>query len=160
MAAQYQPDLVLLLVAPTSAETPVDLARVHIPRHLNLDAAALARARLAQRGANRVLDAAASAAEIERLASAAVAREGRLAVLLAQDRADPDWTRFAEDLAARIRRTEVPLHALDGLLPVAGKRENYLVYPGLDGHPNEIAHDLAAREALAFVRKQLQASGQ
>jgi len=153
MAAQYQPDLVLLLVAPPAHESPVDVVRVHTPRHLNLDPAAEAAARLARRGANRVLDAVASAAEIGRLSGAARARGGRLAVLLAQDRSDAGWTGFADSLAAMLRRTEIPLHPMKSLLPGTGNREGFLVYPGMDGHPNELAHDLAARETLAFLRQ-------
>lgn len=161
MASQYEPDIVFLLVAPSHHETAVDISRVYIPRvtsHLTQDE----RDRLAEvsdaadgrvpRRVSRTLDAATGADEIAQLKRAVDARSGRFGVLLVRDAQDLEWTRFSNDIATRLASAAVPVLRLNSMFPDGETRDRLLVSAGFDGRPNELAHNLAAREIFHLMK--------
>ena len=150
--AVYQPDVVLLAMVDNddiSWPDELRLGYVHFPtkfERLFLSASHVQRRRIQRR---HVFDYSSSMKELLDLATAARDRNARLAVVTFRADNGPAWDLLSDALTATLGGTDVPVLDLGPSLFREHSVDELNVH---DGHPNEIAHGIAAAEIERFLR--------
>jgi hypothetical protein len=88
--------------------------------------------------------------ELEKLAALCQQQNARLGVVIFRNDNDESWERLSQVISAGLRDTAIPLLDLVDKLLAEHTREELIVHK-LDGHPNEIAHRIAAEEIQRFL---------
>jgi lysophospholipase L1-like esterase len=153
IAADYQPDLVLLLPVFNDDMSWVDEVKAGLidtgsrPQPLFAAQGLVERARR-----ERTYDYTRSMDELLRLDALVRQQGARLVVAPFRNEESAPWDGLLQALAATLRGTDIPYHDLGpALLRDPGR--DLKVHP-IDGHPNEVAHRLAAEELLQFLQAQ------
>jgi lysophospholipase L1-like esterase len=127
VAESYRPQIVLLATGPSEAEETPEVKR---------------------------LDAVATVGEILELDRETRRQGARLGVVAFRHESldlAPEWKRLLDELDSRLGESGTPVRDL-GLALLSRRRPGELqVYPGLDRHPNEVAHRIAADEIADFL---------
>jgi hypothetical protein len=89
--------------------------------------------------------------ELLRLHESCRQRGARLAVVIFRTGWNEPWQRLIESVTEGVRETDIPVLDLGRTLLEGRIPDDLTVHP-LDGHPNEIAHRLAAEEIERFLR--------
>jgi hypothetical protein len=64
------------------------------------------------------------------------------------------WNDLTRTIVKGLQGTPIPVLELGKALYANHSEDDLLVYTGLDGHPNEIAHEIAAHEIIAFLNRE------
>jgi hypothetical protein len=101
----------------------------------------------------RRYDYSSSVRELLRLDESCRKRGAQLAVVIFRHASWEPWPRLVRDVTEGLRGTDIPVLDLGPALLEHHRPEDLTVHP-TDGHPNEIAHRLAAEEIEKFLRAQ------
>jgi lysophospholipase L1-like esterase len=151
-SSAYTPQVVLLTVVSNddlSYVDEMDLGYVSSSEELSVSNLWARLDRL--RRPERVYDYSATVREILRLQKSCRERGAGLAVVIFRHAPWEPWPRLVRDVTEGLRGTSIPVLDLGQAL-LEGHRPDELTVHPTDGHPNEIAHRLAAEEIERFLR--------
>jgi GDSL-like lipase/acylhydrolase family protein len=137
MAANYEPQLVVLVLGPEDDRSDSDGLKIGNPG-----------------SPRQFADPSASSEEIVKLNNAVQKRGTRLTVVIFSNGMNRAWAQFAGEVTKRLKDSAVPVLDLGTALLKNHSEKNLFVYPGLDLHPNELAHAIAAKETSRFLQRE------
>jgi hypothetical protein len=147
----YEPQLVLIAMVFNDDLSFVEEAKlgylsVSEPRNLSNLAARI----LELQQGERTYDYGSTVRELLQLNESCRQRGARLAVVIFRHESWEPWIRLVHDVTEGVRGTGIPVLDLGPILLKDHRPEELTVHPA-DGHPNEIAHRLAAEEIERFL---------
>jgi hypothetical protein len=153
-SSAYQPQLVLvLMVFNDDLSYGQEMTAGEAPTFAGIDGSASPLAGLweKQEKHGRAYDYASCARELLQLDDSCRKQGAKLAVAFFRPADIDPWPHFIEVVSEGLRGTDIPIVDLGPALLEEHIPEELVVHP-IDGHPNEIAHRLAAEEIERFLR--------
>jgi lysophospholipase L1-like esterase len=158
-APTYRPDVVLLMMVFNDQRSWLtDIREGYVHRPSTFERSFLPWARIqSYRSQRRMppLDYSENVKEILRLDAEVRKTGARLAVMAFRHITQPEgeWTALVRTVSAGLAGSDVPWLDLGQTLIPGHRVEEMIVHP-IDGHPNEVAHKLAAQSIFQFLREQ------
>lgn len=164
-ASKYKPDIVLLVMAGENNLTCIDEINTPYSPPGKLESLSYIWSRMRKDKHDSSLpDESVSLQEILQLYDETQKHDARLAVLFFRNVSDSpvsvkssfykNWITFINRISDGLKDKEIPLLDLGYALFENHSEEDLFVHKVIDGHPNEVAHNIAARELEKFLDKE------
>jgi lysophospholipase L1-like esterase len=157
IGSEYEPDIILLTMTCNDDRSYLEeVEKGYVGRHPGRFAFLFNIWNSIQGYATRApeRDFSASVEEIKLLDQQVRQRGARLAVVIYRNNEDwPPWLKLLQQVSEGLEGTGVPVLDLGPALFAEHEEEELEVHP-TDGHPNEIAHRIAAQETASFLRRE------
>lgn len=154
-ASAYAPQVVLLVMVYNDDLAYADEVRLGFTRPAGAKPVSNLWSRLqAMRGPERVHDYTKAIRELLALNESCRQRNAKLVVVIFRSTGFTPWRGLVEAVNEGVQGTAIPVLDLHEALLGDGRDERDLWVHPIDGHPNEVAHRLAAAEIERFLRAQ------